>query len=63
MSDIIETKYFTDENGVEMKKEFYANGMTITQVANPPKVQNIYIPSGMETLQSKMDYLLMKGSE
>ena len=34
---IIDTKYFTDENGIEMKTDIYDNGMTITQVANPPE--------------------------
>ena len=33
---IVETEYFTDENGVEMKKDIYANGMTITGLANEP---------------------------
>lgn len=36
---IVETEYFTDENGVEMKKDIYANGMTITGLANEPELQ------------------------
>lgn len=31
------TEFFANENGVEMRKDIYDNGMTITQVANPPE--------------------------
>lgn len=31
------TEFFKDENGVEMRKDIYDNGMTITQIANPPE--------------------------
>lgn len=40
---IVETEYFKDENGVKMKKDIYANGMTITGLANEsePELQPI----------------------
>lgn len=34
---IINTEFFKDKNGVEMRKDIYDNDMTITQVANPPE--------------------------
>ena len=34
---IIDTKFFTDENSVEMKTDIYENGMTVTQCANQPE--------------------------
>ena len=61
---LIKTETFTNENGVEMRKDTYANGMTITQAANPPEVESIYTPSEVETAASKLDYIvMMEGGE
>lgn len=38
---IINTEFFKDKNGVEMRKDIYDNGMTITQVANPPELEEL----------------------
>ncbi len=56
---IVKTETFTNENGVEMRKDTYANGMTITQTANPPEAEPVYLPSEAEIAQAKLDYLLM----
>ena len=54
---IVKTEYFTDENGVEMKKDIYANGMTITGLANEPELQ----PE--PTQLDRIEFLVAKSQE
>lgn len=35
------TEFFANENGVEMRKDIYDNGMEIIQVANPPELEEL----------------------
>ena len=56
---IVKTETFINEHGVEMRKDTYGNGMTITQAANPPEMEALYQPTEQEITQAKLDYLLM----
>lgn len=47
---IIKTEYFTDENGVEKRKDIYANGMTVTENANSIPVEEE--PSQLDRIES-----------
>ena len=53
--EIIQTETFTNENGVEMRKDTYINGMTITQMASLSEVEPIEPePAESEILQAEM---------
>ena len=56
---IVKTETFINEDGIEMRKDTYANGMTITQAENPPEAELPYQPTEQEITQAKLDYLLM----
>ena len=54
---IIDTKHFTDENGVEMKTDIYDNGMTITQEAN--QLEEVAPPlSQLDHIEAATEYLM-----
>lgn len=52
---IVDTKYFTNKDGVEMKTDIYANGMTITQEVNPYVPEPVVPePTDEELFQAEM---------
>lgn len=57
---IVRTESYTDENGVEMRKETYANGMVIKIPMRSGDAAEE--PTEAEQLRADMDYLkMMKG--
>lgn len=54
---IFNTKFFTDENGVEKKTDIYDNGMTITQKANPPEEVTPSL-SQLDHIEAATEYLM-----
>ena len=58
---IVNTEFYTDENGVEMRKDTYANG-TVVKIPKSTDAAEETSPSDAELLRADMDYLkMMKG--
>lgn len=56
---IIKTEYYTDENGIERKKEYYGKDENhiagiIDSEANPIIVDDEYIPTDTELIQAEI---------
>lgn len=55
---IVNTECYTDENGVEMRKDTYANG-TVVKIPKRAYVAEETRPTETEQLCADMDYLKM----
>lgn len=52
---IINTETFINENGVEMRKDTYANGMIITQAANVHEPEPIPEPTQLDRIETALN--------
>lgn len=55
---LIRTETFTNEDGVEMLREFYDNGTIFEGPAAEPDIEPV--PSKMEEMQADIAYIKMK---